>query len=99
MEPERPNVQAGGSSASGINEPLRPRLSEAQLRRTDPVSVQIATYVPKITAQQRQDAANKKAAAKALRDAARDERLNKARDKEVEIQNKQLARLMKKPIT
>ena len=81
------------------NEPMHPRFSEAQLRRTDPVSVQIATYVPKITEQQRQEAANKKAAAKALRDAARDERLNKATAKEVEIQNKQLARLEKKPIT
>ena len=99
MEPERPHVQAGGSSASGINEPLRPRMSEAQLRRQDPVSVQIATYVAKTTAQQRQDAANKKAAALALREAAKNERDKKAAAKEFEKQNKQLARLVKKPIT
>jgi hypothetical protein len=63
------------------------------------VSVQIASYTPKITAQQRQDAANKKAAALALREAARNERVNKAAAKEFEKQNKQLARLVKKPIT
>ena len=107
----RPNVQVGGSSASNephprpdvqvgsSNEPMRPRFSEAQLRRTDPVSVQISTYVPKTTEQQRQEAANKKAAAKALMDAARAERLKKATAKEVEIHNKRLARLEKKPIT
>jgi hypothetical protein len=100
-EPERPrpNVQVGGSSASGINEPMQTRFSDAQLRRTDPVSVQIATYVRKTTDQQRQAAADRKAAALALREAAKNERDNKAAAKEAEKQNKQLARIMKKPIT
>jgi hypothetical protein len=74
-------------------------MSEAQLRRHDPVTVQITTYKPKITDQQRQDAANKKAAAQALREAAKNERDRKAAAKEFEKQNKQLARLVKKPIT
>ena len=95
----RPNVQVGGSSASGINEPMQTRFSDAQLRRTDPVSVQIATYVRKTTEQQRQAASARKAAALALRENAKNERDKKAAAKEMEKQNKQLARLVKKPIT
>jgi hypothetical protein len=96
MEPPRPNVQEGGSV--GSHEPMAARFTAAQLRRSDPLSAHIMNYAPKTTEQQRQEREARKAAAQALRDNARNQRIEKAAAKEVAKLRKQHETNMKKPI-
>jgi hypothetical protein len=103
---EKPvRFQAGGSSGSGT-QPAAPvitpaaaaarlGLSAAQLARKDPVSRHINTYVLRTTPEQRAARKTQQEATKALREANRNARLDKAAAKEVAKQRKQAERLFR----
>ena len=108
---EKPFVrfQEGGSSGSGTQPgqaalapvatltPAAARLgfSAAQLARRDPVSRHISTYTLKTTPEQRSARKTQQDAAKALREASRNARLDRAAAKEVAKQRKQAERLFR----
>ena len=103
---EKPvRFQAGGSSGSGT-QPAAPvitpaaaaarlGLSAAQLARKDPVSRHINTYVLRTTPEQRAARKTQQEATKALREANKKARLDKAVAKEVAKQRKQAERLFR----
>ena len=100
--PQEPRV--GGSSSVGAPVSAAAaggvlaaqHFSEAQLRRSDPVSAHIMSYQRKTTDEQRREAEAKKAAAKALRESKAKERIETSAAKEAEKQRKQLERMMRK---
>ena len=101
--------QEGGSSGSGTQPgqaapaptltpaatAARLGLSAAQLARRDPVSRHINTYTLKTTPEQRSARKTRQDAAKALQEANRNARLDKAAAKEVAKQRKQAERLFR----
>ena len=99
--------QEGGSSGSGTQPgqaaatltpaaaAARLGLSVAQLARRDPVSRHINTYTLKTTPEQRSARKTQQDAAKALREANRNARLDKAATKEVAKQRRQAERLFR----
>ena len=106
-KPEKPaRSQAGGSSGSGTQPaapaPLAPVITPAAaaarlglLARKDPVSRHINTYVLRTTPEQRAARKTQQEATKALREANKKARLDKAVAKEVAKQRKQAERLFR----
>ena len=102
-------LQEGGSSGSGTQPgqaaaaptltpaaaAARLGLSAAQLARRDPVSRHINTYTLKTTPDQRSARKTRQDAAKALQEANRNARLDRAAAKEVAKQRKQAERLFR----
>ena len=72
------------------------QFSQAQLRRADPVSAHIMNYQRMTTDEERAEAKRKKDAAQALREQAKNERIDKAVAKEMAKQKAQLDRMIKK---
>ena len=103
--------QEGGSSGSGTQPAAAPApqaaaptpaaaaarlgLSAAQLARRDPVSRHINTYTLRTTPEQRAARKTQQEAAKALREANKNARLDKAAAKEVAKQRRQAERLFR----
>ena len=71
------------------------RFTEAQMRRQDPLSQRIMSYVPKISAEQREAKKTAKEAAKALREAKTRERIHKSAQKDIVKMQRELDRMMR----
>ena len=72
------------------------RFSEAQRRRQDSVSRQIMTYSLKRTPEQRADEQTRTAAAEAAKEQKRKERIDKAVDKDLAKQKREMERFFKR---
>ena len=88
-----PQVQEAGSSGS---RDVPAGFSEAQLRRQDAISKHVMFYQPKTTPEQRKAKLTAAEAAKNLREAGRTARIEKAAQKEIDKQRRQVNAMIKK---
>ena len=105
-KPAEPSSSSGGASGSHEPPPVSAaaaggvmaaqQFSQAQLRRVDPVSAHIMNYQRKTTDEERAEAKRKKDAAQALREQAKNARIDKSVAAEMAKQKAQLERMMKK---